>query len=182
MPAYHIAVTRRVWLEIVSWMANTPTSPRPNLRVAQNALRRCNCFAEQNGLTGCLICTPSTASLVTNGMLSKATSRRPKASSSFDGLEKSAPERDDFNPGRFDRTRSRPRNDTAKERVNNYHRQTVTWASVLRAVALPPVTARGAPWRFFPKRQFIPSASRMSKMRGQCLRDPTRSRPSQSSG
>jgi hypothetical protein len=48
-------------LEIVSWTANTPTSPRPSLRVTIAALGRCNCFDELHDLAGCLISTPSTA-------------------------------------------------------------------------------------------------------------------------
>jgi hypothetical protein len=56
-------------LEIVSCTANTPTSPRPNLRVAIAALGRCNCFAELHGLADCQICIPSTASHVMSGTL-----------------------------------------------------------------------------------------------------------------
>ena len=69
MITHHIAVTR---LEIVSWTTNSPTSPRPNLRVAIAALGRCNCFAELHGLAGCLISTPSTASHVMSGTLRRA--------------------------------------------------------------------------------------------------------------
>ena len=53
MLTHHIAVTDG--LEIVSWTANTPTSPRHSLRVAIAALGRCNCFAELHDLAGCLI-------------------------------------------------------------------------------------------------------------------------------
>src|ERR1700722_9673964 len=69
MLAHHIAVTR---LEIVSWTTNSPTSPRPSLRVAIAALGRCNCFAELHDLVGCLISTPSTAAYVMSGTLKRA--------------------------------------------------------------------------------------------------------------
>ena len=59
-------------LEIVSWTANTPTSPRLSLRVAIAALGRCNCFVELHGLANCLISTPSTASHVMSGTLRRA--------------------------------------------------------------------------------------------------------------
>ena len=73
-PGGHLAVQERTgfWLEIVSWTANTPTSPGPNLRVAIAALGLCNCFAELHDLAGCLICIPSTASHATNGTLRRA--------------------------------------------------------------------------------------------------------------
>jgi len=67
MLKHHIGATRL--LEIVSWTANTPTSPRLSLRVAIAALGRCNCFVELHGLAGCLISTPSTASRVMSGTL-----------------------------------------------------------------------------------------------------------------
>ncbi len=69
MLKHQIAVTR---LEIVSWTANTPTSPRHRLRVAIAALGRCNCFGELLGLAGFLISTPSTASHVMSGTLRRA--------------------------------------------------------------------------------------------------------------
>ena len=59
-------------LEIVSWTANTPTSPRLSLRVAIAALGRCNCFVELHDLASCLISTPSTASHVMSGTLRRA--------------------------------------------------------------------------------------------------------------
>ena len=59
-------------LEIVSWTANTPTSPRLSLRVAIAALGRCNSFAKHHDLAGCLICIPSTASHVMSGTLRRA--------------------------------------------------------------------------------------------------------------
>src|SRR4029077_21246964 len=59
-------------LEIVSWTANTPTSPRLNLRVAIAAPGRCNSFAKHHDLAGCLICIPSTASHVMSGTLRRA--------------------------------------------------------------------------------------------------------------
>ena len=60
------------FLEIVSWTANTPTSPRPNLRAAIAALGRCNSFAKHHDLVGCQICIPSTASHVMSGTLRRA--------------------------------------------------------------------------------------------------------------
>ena len=77
MLKHHIGVTHG-FLEIVSWTANTPTSPRLNLRVVIAALGRCNCFAELHGLAGCLISTPSTASHVTNGTLRRTAPSRSR--------------------------------------------------------------------------------------------------------
>jgi hypothetical protein len=74
-----------IWLDIASCTKTIPTSPRPSLRVALAALDPCSFFAELRVLADCLICTPSTASHVTNGTSKKAW--QPKEDAGFSSRE-----------------------------------------------------------------------------------------------